>query len=399
MLVVALVATALAWASLREAPYVAPTPDRSAPRPLAAEAARTLDALAAAVEAGDGAAAGDLAPAGDQETRDLLEGVAANARELGLTDVSFRYVDEAQVGASGAWTADVAVGWRLPEDDRPTELEVRARLVAAGAEVRIRGFGGGQGSPGDSRTPVWLSGPARVLRAEGVLVIDRAGDGRRVLRLARRARPVVRTVLPGWDEQLVVEVPESGAGLDAALGVEPGTSADVAAVTDTVDGSDDAAAPEHVFVNPQVLSRLSPLGAQVVVSHEAAHVATDAAVSAMPLWLLEGFADYVALRDVELPLSATAAQAVAQVRRDGLPEKLPPDADFDPTGARLGAAYEAAWLACVVIAEEAGQQGLVDLYRAVDAGGDLEVEVERATGRTLTALTARWRDRLSDLAG
>ena len=398
MLVVALVATALAWTSLRDAPYVAPTPDGPAPRPLATEAARTLDALAAALEAGDPAAAADLAPAGDQEARDLLGGVAANARELGLTDVSFRYVDEAQVGASGAWAADVAVRWRLPEDDQPTELEVRARLVAAGAEVRIRGFGDARGASSASRTPVWLSGPARVLRADGVLVIDRAGEGQRVLGLARRARPLVRVVRPGWNEPLVVEVPESGAGLDAALGVEPGTSADVAAVTDTVDGSDDEAVPEHVFVNPQVLSRLSPLGAQVVISHEAAHVAVDAAVSGMPLWLLEGFADYVALRDVDLPPSATAAQVVAQVRRDGLPEALPSDADFDPTGARLGAAYEAAWLACVVIADEAGQQGLVDLYRAVDEGGDLEAEFERVTGSTLTALTRRWRDRLSDLA-
>ena len=38
------------------------------------------------------------------------------------------------------------------------------------------------------------------------------------------------------------------------------------------------------------------------MSHEATHVATDAALSTMPLWLLEGFADYVALRDVDLPI-------------------------------------------------------------------------------------------------
>ena len=37
------------------------------------------------------------------------------------------------------------------------------------------------------------------------------------------------------------------------------------------------------------------------MSHEAVHVATEAARSTMPLWLLEGFADYVALRDVDLP--------------------------------------------------------------------------------------------------
>ena len=39
----------------------------------------------------------------------------------------------------------------------------------------------------------------------------------------------------------------------------------------------------------------------------------------MPLWLLEGFADYVALRDVDLPIATTAGQIIEQVRRDGPP--------------------------------------------------------------------------------
>ena len=57
------------------------------------------------------------------------------------------------------------------------------------------------------------------------------------------------------------------------------------------------------------------------MSHEATHVATEAPLtSGMPLWLLEGFADYVALRDVDLPISTTAGQIIAQVRRDGVPD-------------------------------------------------------------------------------
>src|SRR3546814_6597486 len=79
----------------------------------------------------------------------------------------------------------------------------------------------------------------------------------------------------------------------------PGDYANIAAVTTTVDGSLSPSAPVHVFVNPQMWAGLKPQGAQVVMSHEAVHVVTGAAItSGVPLWLLEGFADYVALRDV-----------------------------------------------------------------------------------------------------
>src|SRR5690606_3366015 len=101
---------------------------------------------------------------------------------------------------------------------------------------------------------------------------------------------------------------------------------------------------------------------------EAAHVATEAASSSTPLWLLEGFADYVALRDVDLPVSRTAGQIIRQVRREGPPAALPAAADFDSSGSHLGGAYEAAWLACRLLAERGGEEALVELYDAVDSG-------------------------------
>ena len=72
-------------------------------------------------------------------------------------------------------------------------------------------------------------------------------------------------------------------------------------MTTTADGSGSEDAPVHVFVNPDVTRGLKGAGAQVVMSHEITHVATDAATSPVDPWLLEGFADYVALRDVPLP--------------------------------------------------------------------------------------------------
>ena len=394
MLVATLVVTAVSWTALRDAPYVAPTPDDPSPHPVAAEAARTLDLLAAAVNEGDRDAASALAPSGDDEARALLADIVDNAHDLRLEELSLRYVGEdGGVSAAGAWPAAVEATWQLPEDDAPSRTELQVGLVTAGAQVGIRSFGGA------GRTPVWLTGPVTVRRAPGVLVVDRADDAERMLSLAAAAVPVVRRVLPDWTPRLVVEVPATAAALDDALGADEGTYADVAAVTASADGSSGRGAPVHVYINPQVFARLSAIGAKVVMSHEAAHVAAGAARSDLPLWLLEGFADYVALRDVDLPLRTTAAQVVAEVRRDGPPADLPADQAFDPAGARLGAAYEAAWLACVVIAETSGERALVDLYRAVDRGIPLDEALQDTAGFGERALVRRWQERLSDLAG
>ena len=134
------------------------------------------------------------------------------------------------------------------------------------------------------------------------------------------------------------------------------------------------------------------------MSHEATHVAAGAASSALPLWLLEGFADYVALRDVDLPASATAGQIIAEVRRDGLPEALPGPAEFDTASAHLGAAYESAWLACVVLAEAGGEGALADVYRAVDHGRSVDDALRVSVGFDEAELVRRWQERLSDLA-
>jgi hypothetical protein len=208
---------------------------------------------------------------------------------------------------------------------------------------------------------------------------------------------VVRGVLRGWRAGLVVEVPATAGDLARALGAGEAEYAGVAAVTASPDGSLTPGAPLHVFVNPEVLGTLEARGAQVVMSHEATHVATRAPLSTLPLWLLEGFADYVALRAVPLPLSTTAAQVIAQVREEGVPATLPGPTEFDPTASHLGAAYEAAWLACVVLADRGGEQALVDFYRAADRGG-VVTALRRAFGWSLGRLTEVWRARLRDVA-
>ena len=110
----------------------------------------------------------------------------------------------------------------------------------------------------------------------------------------------------------------------------------------------------HVFVNPQVFVPLEPEGAQVVITHEATHVATVAATSPSPIWLVEGFADYVALRAQHLPLRTTAARIIALVRTAGAPRHLPDEHEFAAGAPHLEARYESAWLACRLLADSAG---------------------------------------------
>ncbi len=314
-------------------------PDRDDRAVLAGEA---LQDLAAAVTKG-----------ADSEDSDLVDQVATNARLLRLKDVSLRYVDEdagALAAGSDEWVAAVETTWAFRGFDRTdAETEVSFTFRRDGDGADIVAIGGH-----DRRTPLWLSGPVTVRRTPRTLVIvagqgDNAEAGR-YAGLARTAVTAVNRVLPDWHRGLVVEVAESADALVAELDAKPDEYAQIAAVTTTVDGSTEAG--------------------------------TDAANATMPLWLVEGFADYVALRDVRLPLSVTAAQITEQVRRHGVPDHLPTDEEFGTTQTHLGAQYEAAWLACRTLA---------------DLGS--EAELRRIFGISQRSFVRTWQGRLQDLAG
>jgi hypothetical protein len=391
------VAGLVTWRVAGSEPYVAPTPTKVRRHVQPAQAAETLSELERAVGDRDAAAARALAPQGDDTSARLLGAIVENAAALHVRDFTARYVDEeGALTDAGAWEAAVDTTWQFAGfDAHPAHAEVLFRFEDEGGHVALASVGGG-----DRRTPLWLSGPLRVRRtAQTLVMVD--GPARETAAYADRARaavPVVRRVLPRWPGRLVVEVPASLEDLEAALDARPGEYANIAAVTTTVDGTVAAGSPVHVFVNPEVFGELRPRGAQVVMSHEAVHVATGAATSAMPLWLLEGFADYVALRDVDLPVSTTAGQIIRQVRRHGPPAALPGPAEFDTTTSHLGAAYESAWLACRVLAEARGEQALLRFYRRVDAGAPVGQALEGVFGLTEAQFTRRWRERLTDLA-
>jgi hypothetical protein len=395
-LFVVLAVAGVGWAVLRDDPYVARTPRPPAASIEAGEAAAVLQRLEQAVVDGDAEAAAALAPHGDDEAAALLRAVVDNAGAIGVDRFSLRYVDAiGGIDAEGRWSATVETGWRFRGFDRAASVgDVEFVLEAADGRTAIARIGGSAGL-----APVWLTGPVRVRREPDVLVVA-ATDVARYDRLARTAVPVVRRVLPDWRSGLVVEVPGDAAALDAALAAEEGQYAAIAAVTSGVGDDLAPAAPVHVLVNPEVFGTLDGQGARVVMAHEATHVATRAATEpdVVPAWLTEGYADYVALRDVDLPLSVTAAQVARQVRREGPPAELPDDARFDTRTTHLGAAYEAAWIACRLLAARSGEAALTGFYTGLEPGDDVAAEFRRSFGLSVTAFTREWRRALTDLA-
>ncbi len=385
-------------------------PSRSAPpepdsTTRADSAGELLSELAATLNGGSRREALALAAPNRPAATRAIAAVYDNVRELGIEEVSLRYVDEntaplspADFNALGkrAWVADVDLGWQIRGfDEAANQMEVSFTFVETRDGVAFGTAGGDYGLP----APLWLLDELAVEQSRRALVM--VADEKQLDRyaaLANRAVRDVKKVLPAWRGKLVVQVPVSQDQLNRALDADPGTYDSIAAVTSTVDGSGSRLSPTHIVINPRVFGRLGPDGSQIVMSHEAAHVATDAATSAMPIWLLEGFADYVALAHVDLPVEVTASQILADVRKDGPPAALPSSAEFDPANTHLGASYEAAWLACRLLAERYGEPALIDFYNAVDQGASLS-DAFSELGTSEGAFTKAWRTYLRKQAG
>ncbi len=191
----------------------------------------------------------------------------------------------------------------------------------------------------------------------------------------------LRADLAARAERARAEVARVWGPVDAVVLV-PATTAQAAVLAAPADvaGLAAVAAVDHVVLEPRAFARLSPAGRQVVLTHELTHVATRAAASDLPAWLIEGFADYVGYRGSAIPVRRAATELAAEVRAGRLPAALPTRADFDDDRRRV-LAYEEAWLACRFIAARFGEERLVRLYRR-----------EVPLGMSIAAFTAAWRE-------
>lgn len=361
-----------------------------------------LDAFAHGLESG--------APASgvsSGKAPDLVPAVTANARALGASGVSFDYVDsvdgaldasDQQRWGHSAWVGVVSVQYQLRADPGPTQMEIAVTFTqgsGAGKPAQIAAIGGY-----GYRSALWLDGPATIRHRGPVWVIAAGNDSAsHYSQYGATAVRQVRQVLPHWRGALVLEIPRDTGQLDSILNADATTYADIAGVTTTADGSQASRSPVHVFVNPAVFGTLKPRGAQVVLTHEATHVATRAPLTPMPNWLAEGFADYVALDHAGVPVATAARQIIARVRAHGLPRQLPNSTDLAPTAPGLGATYEEAWTVCRYLGDAFGERRLVGFYDAVAAGSGLASAFRNSFGVDQAQVVAGWRGWLAVLAG
>jgi hypothetical protein len=365
---------------------------RTTADPARADVQRVLDRRAVAVLAHDAAA---YARTGTGTGFDRLSA-------LPLAAWSYRVRDVERSGDTA--TADVELRYRVDGYDRGP--------VAAGRTVRLSRDGTAGTWAVDSDRPAeesgqqpWDQGAVEVVRGTHSLVLG-VGQSTALLRrfagLADRAVPAVSDAWDGdWSRRVVVVVPRSVEGMAGLLGSPVSSYRGIAAVTTGETGGREHAPADRIIVNPDAYGLLGSLGKQVVLTHETTHVATRAdTTSATPLWLSEGYADWVGYRDTGRTPAQAAPELAETVAEGRVPAHLPTDEDFGFTAEaeQLARAYEGGWLACRMIAEQWGEDRLDAFYRAVGAHDDRADAVENALhevlGTTEEDLTTRWREYL-----
>lgn len=377
------------WASGDDRAVVLPDDPAVAVR---AQLAAVSDALATgssddvAAAVGEGTAAQELA----DDLTTSLEATGVSGVELRLTNLA-----AAPDGPDGTYAATTKVTWQRDEGSVLGAGEVRSTV-----ELRLRprdadGFDlvGADAAPGVP-LPVWLAGEVSVSAVDGATVVRVDGGSIEGLdAMAAAARTQVATVLgdsplsPGpVDPRILLLDPPSGDRAAALLGRPAAEVEGIAGVSTRLDGA------PAVVLNPDEFDTMDARARQVVITHEAVHLVTDAIASPLETWVVEGFADWVALRDDSAPLTVSAGQILAQVAQDGPPAALPTAADF--AGDQLGATYEGAWLVFQVLAEQTSAAAVLSFYGDVLAGVAVPEALARI-GTDVPTLTAQWQDYLT----
>ena len=300
---------------------------------------------------------------------------------------------------AAAWDVAVDASWRTPQmGSRDVVSPLVYTFVPDEGGARVAAVRASAGS----REPIWLHGRLRVARGRGpvVAVSGSIAQSRLLVRRLLLARRDVQTFLTNWHGSLTAYLPPSTADFDAVLDAGRKRYASVAAVTTAIDGSTEPHAPVAVVVNPRIWPRLTPLGARVVITHEAVHAATGPRTTALPRWLSEGFADFVAIRSARVPKREANAAAVKDILRHGVPRRLPTNSDFEAGSAQLEATYEESRLVVRTIADHAGLRRLVGFYTAVAAQSvPVDAALHTRLGTSRAQVTQQWRRLLIRLRG
>jgi hypothetical protein len=288
-------------------------------------------------------------------------------------------------------------------DRRATSLPQYPTFVLRATGWYLASFDDFRARGDRSSTDLWDYGPVVVVRTPRVLVLG---------------HPLARSLMRGVADEVAADIPRVSAvwghgWSERAVVLVPATQRELGRVVDDYGDLDNIAAvataevqigsgrPDpvgnRIGINPANWPKLSLLGRRIVLTHELTHVATRAATSAAtPTWLAEGFADYVGYLGSGVPTPFVAQDLGTAVREGQAPRRLPKPNAFDGSNIRLSVAYEGAWMACRLIAQQWGQSALVHLYAAVarsrlDAATAVDLTMRRVLHLSTAQFTERWR--------
>jgi hypothetical protein len=149
------------------------------------------------------------------------------------------------------------------------------------------------------------------------------------------------------------------------------------------------------------VARYDGLNLQVLITHEMTHVATRTLGDGVPLLLVEGFADWAALKPLGYPFAVTRPNLARAVREGRFDGTLPGDGEFRDEDAAV--AYDEGSAFCLWVADTYGAGRLRALYRGFkgsDPTGTTELDrgLRRVLHVSLKKAQGRWaawvRDRL-----
>lgn len=389
-------------------------PDVRRPAPVAnpyedgrrAGAQAVLDEWARAVRSGDTAALpGLFDPAAAPGFLEAEIRRAGNASQVPFSEFGYDIGLDPEVpvssdvadefGASDVWAPTVYLRYAIAgADAQPTRKPVALVLARRGDEWKLVSDSGVPGSDRETWRGPWDFGPviARVVNgAEGrsSIVLGHPQQSAMVDRLAGDLGEAVAHVTDvwgqDWSRRAVVMVAGSQEEFASLVGTAH-SGADIAAVSvsDAVDQRSRTASGQRIVFSPEAADRLTDLTRVSVLRHELTHIAARAVTAdGSPLWILEGYADYVGYRGIEATFGALAPTLTAAVAQNGPPTALPTNADFGAGGDTARRAYESSWSVAAFVASEYGEDRLDSLYRELAQG---EATADRLDGRIHDAL-------------
>jgi hypothetical protein len=320
---------------------------------------------------------------------DALAGIPFRTLRVRLADSSRPTVANV---ASGRFTARAVVQYRLAIDDVLVGRSARAtfRLTPHGPQL-VALTGSGQ--------DLWDHEPVDAARSGQVLVLGRRGDGRLtgLATVVEQARVQVDDFWTApWPRSVVAVLPSTPDLLDPLVETRHGS--EQVAVTLWRPARDGTVI--RVLFNPDVYDSMPAISRAIVARHEIVHVAQDALPrDDVPVWLVEGLAEYIGYRGTGYPDAWVAPDLLDQVRVSGPPMSWPSDSDFalGGTGESRAMAYQKGWTFCRMVADRYGEDRLVPFYVAVARGSGspadrLDRAARRVLGADIETVRAQWQD-------